>query len=76
MTMPRRTRALVAAEKALQRARDRLAAGERGWDPWRVADAQARYDAALADALGDGPTPVDSDADGLAPRMLVGRFGR
>lgn len=75
MTAPRRTKALVAAERALFRARERLASGEAGWDPWRVAAAQARYDAALNQALGDGPAPLTSD-EGDVPRMLVGRFGR
>lgn len=80
MTAPRRTLALVRAERALQRARERLAAGERGWDPWRVTEAQARYDAALADALdagsaGRAPDP-DDDLAGGVPRMLLGRGGR
>lgn len=76
MTAPRRTKTLVAAERALQRARDRLAAGEPGYDPWRVAEAVARYEAALAEALADGPAPADAADVGDIPRALIGRGGR
>lgn len=74
MTAPRRTKALVASERALWRAREDLAAGR--CDPWRVTEAQARYDAALTEALlgGGRLAPVDLDED--VPSMLIGRGGR
>lgn len=80
MTAPRRTLALVRAEASLRRLRARLAAGERGVDPWQVTEAQARYDAALTDALeagaaGRAPNPDDALA-GSVPRMLIGRGGQ
>lgn len=76
MTRPRRTLALDRAARALELARERVAARLPGWDPWRVVDAQARYDAALAAALGDGPDDTDPDtASGAVPRALVGRGG-
>lgn len=72
MSAPRRTRALAAADRALQRARERLAAGEPGWDPWRVAEAQARYDAALNEALAGGGRlePIGEPVDDV-PAMLT-----
>lgn len=78
MAEPRRTRALVAAERAVQTARRRLAAGEPGWDPWRVADAEARLAAALADALDGGAaeTPEPRDDAGRVPRMLTSAVRR
>jgi hypothetical protein len=75
---PRRTLQLERAARALELARSRVAAREPGWDPWRVVDAQARYDAALAAALGEPADETDPDAgsrDGV-PRMLLGRDGR
>jgi hypothetical protein len=68
----------VAAEAALNRARDALAAGEPGFDPWRVTEARARYDAVLAAALDgvgvDAPEPRGPAS--RVPRMLRGRGGR
>lgn len=80
MTGPRRTAGLVAAETALNRARDAVAAGEPGWDPWRVAEAKARYEAALAAALdgagGPDAYPEPAGRAGRVPRAVRGRGGR
>jgi hypothetical protein len=62
----------------LDRVRAGVAAHEPGYDPWRLVEAQARYDAALAAAL-DGLAKGDlGDDDGrdLPPRAYVGRGGR
>lgn len=71
-TAPRRTAALERAQRALDRAREAVAAHEPGWDPWRVAEAQARYDVALQAAL-DGEPDAPFGYDG--PRALRGRAG-
>jgi hypothetical protein len=76
VTAPRRTAALVAAEAALNRARDALAAGEPGWDPWRVTEAKARYDAALASALDGVGADAPEPRGPRIPRMVRGRGGR
>lgn len=77
MTAPRRTAALVAAEAALNRARDRLAAGEPGYDPWRVTEARARYDVALASALdGVGRDVAEPAAVRRIPRARSAVRGR
>ena len=76
MTRPRRTAALERAQRLLDRARDAVANREPGWDPWRVVEAQARYDAALAAALdGGGGVGLVDDVD-APPRAYVGRGGR
>lgn len=78
MTAPRRTRALAAAERAVHEARRRVAAGQPGWDPWRVAEAEARHAAALAAALAYGtePAPDPAGDDGRVPRMLTSAVRR
>lgn len=56
----------------LRRAREALArARDGGADPWRVAELQLRYDAALAVAL-DSPDVDDGDGP---PRPRRGRGG-
>ena len=72
MSAPRRTLQLERAQKALERARAALAAHEPGWDPWRVVEAESRYQAALAAALDGGDSPAPEPRDGV-PRMLRGR---
>jgi hypothetical protein len=75
VTRPRRTSALDRAQRQLDRVRAGVAAHEPGYDPWRLVEAQARYDAALAAAL-DGPAEPDDAGRDLPPRAYVGRGGR
>ncbi len=76
MTAPRRTQALVRAQAHLDRVRLALAAHEPGVDPWQLAEAQQRYDAALSAALdpslADGPAPEPRGPAGRVPRALRG----